>query len=92
MDAIASGIEVKQVDSRAFVVAAGQETDLYLLECLDSPEEESTLLARIGRKEQVRKSFLQSLIAIGGTPLVRIRARIEPEEKTKPADDPWSEL
>jgi len=91
MDAIAAGVTVKQFDARGFVVAAGQEVDLYDLESTtdgDTPLE--VRLAVIGRKEQIRKSFLASLVAIGGTPLARIRARIAPEEKPKANDDLWA--
>jgi hypothetical protein len=94
MDALAAGVTVKQFDSRGFVVAAGQEVDLYSLESW-SADEDTAIEVRlnvIGRKEQIRKSFLQSLVAIGGTPLARLRARITPEEKPKATEDPWSDL
>jgi hypothetical protein len=93
MDAIAAGVSVKQFDARGFVVAAGQEVDLYDLEsAADGGTPLEVRLAVIGRKEQIRKSFLASLVAIGGTPLARLRARITPEEKKPAADDPWSQL
>ncbi len=94
MDAIAAGVVVKQFDSRGFVVAACQEVDLYTLESWNSADDTpiEVRLQVIGRKEQIRKSFLQSLVAIGGTPLARLRARIAPEEKPKASDDPWSEI
>lgn len=91
MDALAAGVTVKQFDARSFVVAAGQEVDLYALErILDDDAELSDRLAVIGRKEQVRKSFMASLVAIGGTPLARLRAGVKSEEKPKANDDPWS--
>jgi hypothetical protein len=90
MDAIAAGVAVKQFDARGFVIAAGQEVDLYTLESMECEGE--VLLQVIGRKEQIRKSLLQSLVAIGGTPLARLRARIAPEEKKKVDDDPWGSL
>ena len=75
MDALAAGVSVKQFDSRAFVVAAGQQVDLYALESRSGEGDLSTdqLCAVIGRKEQVRRSLIQTLVAIGGTPLVRAR-------------------
>lgn len=94
MDAIAAGVSVKQFDSRGFVVAAGQEVDLYALESwvADGDTAIEVRLQVIGRKEQIRKSFLASLQAIGGTPLARLRARIAPEEKPQKSDDPWGDL
>jgi hypothetical protein len=61
------------------------------LETLDI-EDAAEIMQNIRLKNSCRKDLLAALMAIGGTPVVRLRARIAPEEKTKQPDDEWSGL
>lgn len=92
IDMAAAGIVVQALDSRSISIAAGYEADLDFLEMTtgdgDLPAEERMSAIRL--KNSVRKDLLAALMAIGGTPVVRLRARIAPEEKPKANDDPWS--
>jgi hypothetical protein len=97
IDLAAAGIPLKQLDSRSIAIAAGYEADLLNLEMLcgqtgDAELPIDHLLNAIKLKNQTRKEYLAALIAIGGTTLARLRARIAPEEKPKANDDPWSTL
>jgi hypothetical protein len=97
VDLVAAGIPLKQLDSRSIAIAAGYEADLLDLETLcggtgDAELQIHHLLNAIKLKNQTRKEYLAALIAIGGTTLARLRARIAPEEKPKANDDPWGTL
>jgi hypothetical protein len=48
-------------------------------------------LAAIRLKNATRKDYLAALQAIGGTPLMRLRAGVEPAEKPKVADE-WADV
>jgi hypothetical protein len=48
-------------------------------------------LAAIRPKNATRKDSLAALQAIGGTPLVRLRAGVAPAEKPKAADE-WADV
>jgi len=90
-DMAAAGVPLQQLDSRSIAVAAGYEADLDALESYET-EDADIRLQSIRLKNATRKELLAALIAIGGTPVARLRARIAPEEKKKPNDDPWGSL
>jgi hypothetical protein len=93
IDMAAAGIVVQAIDSRSIALAAGYEADLSDLEDMASGEiSHEHLMQTIRLKNSCRKDLLAALMAIGGTPVVRLRARIAPEEKAKPNDDPWSQI
>ena len=94
IDMIAAGIQVKQLDARSISIAAGYEADLMDLEslCGNDDLDADQRLAAIRLKNQTRKDYLSALMAIGGTPVVRLRARIAPEEKPQKENDPWRDL
>jgi hypothetical protein len=94
IDMAAAGIPLKQVDSRCVALVAGYEADLVGLEeiCASGTGDVEQRLASIRLKNQTRKNYLSALTTIGGTPVVRLRARIAPEEKRKATNDPWAEL
>jgi hypothetical protein len=91
IDMAAAGVPLQQLDSRSIAVAAGYEADLDALESFETEDMDSKLSA-IRLKNSTRKDLLSALIAIGGTPVARLRARIAPEEKQKPDDDPWGSM
>lgn len=85
---------MKQLDSRSVGIAAGYEVDLSELETMrgDAKLSPDLRMSAIRERNRTRKDYLAALMAIGGTPVVRLRARISTEEKPKVADDPWSTL
>jgi hypothetical protein len=92
-DLAEAGIRVSQLDSRSIAVASSCESDLISLEILASDEslKPSERLQAIRLKDQARRALLKALEAIGGTPVVRLRARITPKEEPKVIDE-WSQL
>jgi hypothetical protein len=92
-DMAAAGVPFKEIDSRAVAVAAGYEGDLAGLEAMSAnPElDAEARLAAIRLKNATRKDYLAALQAIGGTPLVRLRAGVAPAEKPKAADE-WADV
>lgn len=89
--AVVAGAKVTEFDASGFVIAAGQRVDLYAMESVEADELPiEARVALIGKKEQVRKSFLQTLVALGATVPSRMRARIIPEKK--PETDEWSQI
>lgn len=95
VDMVSAGIAVKQVDARAIAIAARYEDSLAKLDelCERSGLEPETLLAALRSRLSSMKEYLAALKDIGGTPLVRMRARIAPEEKpAKATNDPWGSL
>jgi hypothetical protein len=92
-DMAAAGVPLKEIDSRAVAVAAGYEGDLAGLEAMSANptlDAEGRLVA-IRLKNATRKDYLAALQAIGGTPLVRLRAGVAPAEKPKVANE-WADV
>lgn len=95
LDMLAAGIPVKQIDSRCVAVAARYEDSLdhYDRLCERQNLEPDLLLSALRSRQSAMKQYLAALEKIGGTPLVRLRARIAPEDKPpKVGDDPWQAL
>ncbi len=92
IDMLAVGIPVRELDSRSIRIVAGYEVDLDALEtvCSDGGTEPERRLTAIRLRSQIRREWLAALIAIGATPLARLRARIAPEEKPAVDADPWA--
>jgi hypothetical protein len=68
------------------------ECDLADIEAAGEKLPAKERIAAIRVRNQVRKDYLAALLAIGGTPFVRLRARVAPEDKPKRIDDPWSKV
>jgi len=95
VDMVSAGITVKQVDARAIAIAARYEDSIAKLDelCSRPDLEPETLHAALRTRLSSMKEYLAALRDIGGTPLVRMRAKIAPEEKSlKVTDDPWGSL
>jgi hypothetical protein len=95
LDMVAAGIAVKQIDSRCIAVAARYEDNLHRFDemCERADLEPEVLLSALRSRQSGMKEYLAALEKIGGTPLVRMRAKIAPEEKpVKDANDPWGKL
>ena len=93
-DMIAAGIKVKQVDARAIAICARYEASIDALdEICENGADAETRLSAIRTRLVAMKEHLSALERVGGTPIVRLRARIEPEDKPpKVGDDPWQAL
>lgn len=94
LDMAAAGIPLRQLDGRSIAVAAGYEQDLADLDAIRSSGrlEPAERLSAIRLRNSTRKDLLAALAAIGGTPLVRLRARIVPEKEPEIEADPWASL
>lgn len=100
MDMVAAGIVVKQIDVRAIAVAARYEQSLVMLDEMcernekvaeqDPLREYELRVQALRTRLATMKDYLAALERIGGTPLVRLRAKINPDDKPdKKPDDPW---
>ncbi len=94
IDMVAVGIPVRELDSRSIRIVAGYEADLDALEiaCADGDIEPEQRLAAIRLRSQIRREWLAALVAIGATPLARLRAGIRIDESAPNTDDPWASL
>jgi hypothetical protein len=94
MDALAAGVGVRQFDSRIFRVVAGQEVLISVLEDVvcDGKASADARASAARTLDGMYAKYAVNLEKIGGTPIVRKRVGIAPEEKPKAADDPWSEI
>lgn len=92
LDMVAAGIQVKQVDARAIAIGARYEQAMERWDelCERKDIEPEILVTALRSQQAAMKEYLAALEKIGGTPLIRMRARIKPEEKQQPADDPWA--
>jgi len=94
-DMIAAGIQVKQVDAECIALAARymETMEQYDELCARNDLEPEVRISALRSRQAAMKEYLTALEKIGGTPLVRMRAKIAPEEKQpKAPDDPWGSL
>ena len=94
IDIVDAGVAVTQIDSRCIEIAARYEENIAQLDqlCARTDLEPETLMSALRAQQAAMREYLAALEKIGGTPMVRLRARIAPEEKTHPTDDPWANL
>jgi len=94
-DMTAAGIQVKQVDAQCIALAVRymETMERYDELCARTDLEPEVLISALRSRQSAMKEYLTALEKIGGTPLVRMRAKIAPEEKlVKATDDPWGSL
>jgi len=91
---VAAGVAVTRIDSRCIEIAARYEESIAQLDqlCARTDLEPEALLSALRSRQAAMREYLAALEKIGGTPLVRLRARIAPEEKPQPTDDPWASI